>query len=108
MPQPPTTMTATQRYVARVLANNARRAAERTAPTAPLDAALSAWWGSLPTVTRHRRYALVEIVDALYLRTGHRFAARHVSGALQTVGWTRSRSWRKADCDRRFFMPPSP
>lgn len=109
---PPSTMTALQRYVSQILADDARRIAERNAerkaPTDPLSAAICVWWESLPKVTRHRRYTLAEISDALLIRTGHRYADRHISAALQSAGWTRSRSWRKADCDRRFFTPYPP
>ena len=88
---------------------NARRAAEFNAksaiPADPLDLAINDWWSSLPVVTRHRRYQLSEISDALHIRTGHRFADRHITAILEAKGWTQHRDWTRAGRNRRYWKP---
>ncbi len=95
-------------YAIAEIARIKRQHAERNAPppVSSLDAALSAWWASLPAVTRIRRYQLVEISDALQLRTGKRFADRFISRALEARGWTSGRSWTRAGRNRRYHIPP--
>ncbi len=86
---------------------NARRNAERTSPIDPLTVIVRDWFDSLPIVTRHRKYQLVEISDALLTRTGHRFADRNIAAVLESMGWTSGRSWTRAGRNRRYHTPPA-
>lgn len=94
-------------FVRRQLEHNARRIAERTSPTDPLTVIVRDWFDSLPIVTRHRKYQLVEISDALLTRTGHRFADRNITAVLESMGWTSGRSWTRAGRNRRYHTPPA-
>lgn len=107
MPPPPNSAPSdVTQFVNQMRASNARRIAERNSPADPLKAFVAAWFGSLPSVTRLRRYQLTEIVDALQDRTGHRHAYRHISAALLAAGFSRHRDYTKAGKDSRYWLPP--
>ena len=94
-------------YVRQIMANAAHR--QRTQP--PLHESLTdiirAWFESLPIVTRHRRYQLVEISDAVLGRTGKRYADRRITASLESMGWSPGRSWTRAGRNRRWHLPPA-
>ena len=94
-------------YVRQALISNARRIAERTSTIDPLAVIVHDWFDSLPIVTRHRKYQLVEISDALLTRTGHRFADQKITAVLESMGWTSGRSWTRAGRNRRYHTPPA-
>ena len=106
MPPPLNAPFDVNQFISQVLADNARRRAESIPTAAPLNVAIDDWWNALPLVTRHRRYALTEISDALYTRTGTRFANRHITAVLESRGWSTGRSWTRAGRNRRWHQPP--
>ena len=107
--QPPnTTKDVTTQYVQGVLASIARRCTELNTPpgNAPLTSSIDRWWHALPVVTRHRRFAMKEISDAVYAQTQHRYSWRDLAAALEELNWTTGRDWTRAGRNRRFWKPP--
>ena len=105
MPPPQTTPFDITQFVRQVLTEDARRRTESVPTADPLHAAIDDWWNALPVVTRHRRYQLTEISDALFIRTGNRFANRHITAALESMAWTTGRDWTRAGRNRRYWLP---
>lgn len=95
-------------YVRMVMQHNAQRSTQMSQPKDDLKAALAAWWDSLPATTRHRKYQLIEISDALYNRVGRRFADRRIAAHLEAAGWASGRSWTRAGRNRRYWQPLTP
>ena len=108
MPPPLTAPFDVNQFISQVLTDNARRRTESMPTADPLPVAVDDWWNALPLVTRHRRYALTEISDALHTRTGTRFANRNITAVLESMAWTTGRDWTRAGRNRRYWLPPQP
>ena len=106
MQPPDNTETAVQRYVrealAEVRANNVT-----TRQTSPLQTVILEWFDSQPFVSRHRRYSMAEIAQAITDSTGHRYQWQAISNALESLGWSSGRDWTRAGRNRRWHRPPT-
>jgi hypothetical protein len=58
------------------------------------------WYAALPTLTRNRPFAMVEIERALGTR------GRFISPVLIRLGWRRQRIWTGAGPFHRYWLPP--
>lgn len=77
---------------------------EVSAPTVPqaldLRQRFLAWYESLPEVSRHRPFAMLELEQALHTQ------GKYLSPALLSLGWQRCRKWSSKGQYHRYWVPP--
>lgn len=59
------------------------------------------WFGTLPAISRHRPFAMVELEKALGTQ------GKYLSPILLSLGWTRQRKWSSQGQYHRYWLPPS-
>jgi hypothetical protein len=60
------------------------------------------WYGSLPEVTRHRLFSMIEFERALGTQ------GKYISPVLLALGWQRKRRWSSLGQYHRYWEPPPP
>jgi hypothetical protein len=98
-----------QRHMARevlwdYMAQSRKKAeAPRTRPSKPLSLRdrFTVWYGSLPPVSRERRFSMSEIAAALKTQ------GKYISPVLLELGWRRKRVWSTTGQYHRYWEPPS-
>jgi len=78
----------------------ARRAAQPAQPLSLHDRFVN-WYGSLPPVSRDRRFSMSEFEAALKTQ------GRYISRVLLELGWRRKRVWSTAGHYSRYWVPPT-
>lgn len=73
--------------------------AQRSQPSSLRDR-FTSWYGSLPAVSRERRYSMSEFEKAL--KTQGKF----ISPVLLELGWRRKRIWATTGQYHRYWEPP--
>lgn len=81
---------------------NKKAEARRAQPSKPstLRNRFTDWYGSLPAVSRDRRFSMSEIEAALKTQ------GRYISPILFELGWRRKRVWSTAGQYHRYWEPP--
>jgi hypothetical protein len=82
---------------------NKRAEARRAQPSKPssLRDRFTDWYGSLPPVSRERRFAMSEIEAALKTQ------GKYISPVLLELGWRRKRIWSTTGQYHRYWEPPT-
>ena len=60
-----------------------------------------AWYESLPEVSRHRPFAMIELEQALDTQ------GKYLSPVLLGLGWQRHRKWSSKTQYHRYWVPPT-
>jgi hypothetical protein len=81
---------------------NKKAEAHRALPSRPssLRDRFTVWYGSLPAVSRERRFSMTEIAEALKTQ------GRYISPVLLELGWRRKRVWSTTGQYHRYWEPP--
>jgi hypothetical protein len=75
-------------------------AADQQQPAPTLRERFSAWFGSVPEVSRLRAYSMVELERALGTQ------GKYLSPVLLDLGWQRRRKWSSRQQYLRYWVPP--
>lgn len=71
-------------------------------PDCTLQERFLCWYASLPEVSRHRPFSMLELEQAWSTQ------GKYLGPVLLRLGWTRHRRWARTGEYNRFWMPPSP
>ena len=86
-------------YAAQLRRGAEAQRAQPSQPSSLLDRFLR-WHGSLPAVSRDRRFSMAEFEAALKTQ------GRHISPVLLELGWQRKRVWSTTGQYHRYWCPP--
>ncbi|CAE6864597.1 hypothetical protein IQ288_05075 [Burkholderia sp. R-69980] len=78
-----------------------RMAAASLPATPPLQKRFMDWYVSLPEVTRHRPFSMIEFEQALGTQ------GKYISPVLLKLGWQRKRRWSSQGQYHRYWVPPA-
>jgi hypothetical protein len=87
-------------YAAQLRKEAEARRAQPSQPSSLRDRFVS-WYGSLPAVSRDRRFAMSELEVALKTQ------GKYISPALLDLGWRRKRVWSTTRQYHRYWEPPT-
>lgn len=72
-----------------------------TDPAPTLQERFLNWYASLPEVSRHRPFSMLELEEALSTQ------GKYLGPVLLRLGWTRHRRWARTGAYNRFWLPPT-
>jgi hypothetical protein len=89
-------------YAAQLRREAEARRAQRAQPAQPssLHRRFVDWYGSVPAVSRERRFSMAEFEAALKTQ------GRYISPVLLELGWRRKRIWSTTGQYHRYWVPP--
>ena len=86
-------------YAAELLKRAEAQRAQSSRPSSLRDRFV-AWYGSLPAVSRDRRFSMCEFEAALKKQ------GKYISPVLLELGWRRKRVWSTRGQYHRYWVPP--